>query len=153
MSPASQRAAWSFSFKNVLQKHPLLFLQLNTTFNVKPLYSTPALYREVFCSEELPEELVKKYQSKTDNDSYRLYAELLFGFDKPKNQTIWKNAHAPAHGRQGLYFSQVELRQIQKELKAKRIALPSLPHEMATDTNWQLAADSIIQWLHELKNK
>ena len=83
MSPASQRAAWSFSFK-VLQKHPLLFLQLNTTFNVKPLYSTPALYREVFCSEELPEELVKKYQSKTDNDSYRLYAELLFALTNQK---------------------------------------------------------------------
>ncbi len=151
MSPASQRAAWSFSFK-VLQKHPLLFLQLNSTFNVKPLYSTPALYREVFCSEELPEELVKKYQSKTDNDSYRLYAELLFGFDKPKNQTA-KTPTLLLTGGKDFTFPKSSYDKIQKELKAKRIALPSLPHEMATDTNWQLAADSIIQWLHELKNK
>ena len=39
------------------------------------------------------------------------------------------------------------------QLNAKRIARPGLPHEMATDTNWQLTADSIIEWLLQLKNQ
>ena len=95
---------------------------------------------------------MKKYQSKTDNDSYRLYAELLFGFDKPKNQTA-KTPTLLLTGGKDFTFPKSSYDKIQKELKAKRIALASLPHEMATDTNWQLVADSIIQWLHELKNK
>jgi pimeloyl-ACP methyl ester carboxylesterase len=149
LSPASQRGAWHFSLK-VLRKHPLLFLQLNTTFHVKPLYSTPQLYREVFCGDQLPEGLVKKYQSKTDNDSYRMYTELLLGLAEPKRYA----AQTPVlllTGSEDRTFPKSSYDKIETQLGAKRVELPGLPHEMALDTHWQLAADSIIQWLFTLK--
>lgn len=151
MSPASQSAAWHFSLK-VLRKHPLLFLQLNTRFCVKPLYATPALYREVFCGDELPEEWVQKYLAKAENDSYRMYTELLLGLGEPK----YIGSKPPVlllSGGKDKTFPKSSYDNIQKQLNAVRITLPSLPHQMALDQSWQLAADSIIQWLQGLKNQ
>src|SRR5512147_461618 len=52
----------------IAKRHPLVFARINLTLSLYPLVSTPALAREAFFSEELPDALLVKYWEQMQDD-------------------------------------------------------------------------------------
>jgi pimeloyl-ACP methyl ester carboxylesterase len=147
MAPASQRGAATFSLR-LAARHPLVFLKLNATFSVAPLLSSPGLYREIFCSADTPEEQVRAYQARTQDDSYRMYADLLFGLAEPKlSQT--PPPTLVLVGERDQTFPRSSYDAVARGFGTDVVALPRLPHAMALDECWQVAADTILAWLEQ----
>ena len=147
MSPASQKGALSFSFR-LLGRHPLVFLKLNFLLRVYPLLSTPNLYREFFCTGEMPEEKVRQYQVRAQDDSYRMYADLLFGFAEPKLKRTLPPVLVLA-GERDKTFPKSTYEAIAHEFRAELSVLPGLPHAMALAEHWQVAANRILDWMEQ----
>jgi pimeloyl-ACP methyl ester carboxylesterase len=147
MSPASRRGAVAFSLR-LARRHPLVFLKLNLTLSVYPLLSTPALYREVFCSATLPDEQVRRYQARAQDDSYRMYADLLMGRAEPRPRQPPPPVLVLA-GDQDTTFPSSAYAAIARAYQTQPVVLPGLPHAMALDARWQVAADRILEWLEQ----
>lgn len=145
MSPASRPGAISFSL-GLARRHPLVFCRLNAKLSVYPLLSTAGLYREVFYDQEMPEEQVRQYQARLQDDSYRVFAELLLGLGEPRR----KPTNTPVLvlcGAKDKTFPRQSYEAIARGYHTRPEILPELPHGMVLHPCWQLAADRMLHWL------
>ncbi len=67
----------------IFLRHPLLVLKANLTLSLLPVVSTPQLAREMFYSPEMSGEKVKSYFGRIQDESYRVYLDML-GLNLPK---------------------------------------------------------------------
>jgi hypothetical protein len=115
--------------------------------SMSPVVSTPHLAREAFFSADMPEEKVRGYYSRLQDESYRAYLDMLgLGLPDPKrvkspilvlgaaDDTIIAagdvQATAQAYGVQAQFFA-------------------GMSHDMMLERGWQAVADRIIGWLSE----
>ncbi len=128
-------------------RHPLAFLIANLTLRLYPIIGTPKLTREAFFSETMPEEKVREYFARLQDESYCAYLEMM-GLDLPRpkaidipllvlgaaNDTIFTTRQIEATAR--TYNTQPEIS-------------PDMAHDMMLEAGWQAVADRIIGWLKE----
>ena len=61
----------------ILRQHPISFVKGNLSLSLAPLVATPELARDLFFSASMPDERVKKYQQRLQDESYLAFLGML----------------------------------------------------------------------------
>jgi pimeloyl-ACP methyl ester carboxylesterase len=135
------------TFLRIAAQRPLTILKVIGQLRLYPVVETPAAARWALFSKDMPEEQVLKYQAKLNDESFRMFVDLLgLSFAHPKrikspllilgaqndNAITPDQVHATARA----YGLQAEI-------------FPNMAHDMMVEKGWQSVAERILSWLKE----
>jgi pimeloyl-ACP methyl ester carboxylesterase len=146
LSSPSPAGLLSVALKNA-RRHPLLFAKVNLTFSLFPLISTPALVREAFFSEDLPEQQLLAYWKQMQDDSYMAYLDMV-ALDLPKPARVKTPMLILGAERDNM----ISLREIDATARAYNTQaeiIPGVAHNSMLELRWQSVAERILAWLNE----
>ncbi len=130
----------------VALRHPLAFLKANLTLSMWPIVNTPALTREAFFSADMPEEQVRAYFARLQDESYRAYWDMLM-LNLPKTQRI-KTPLLVLGATRDMIISQKDVVATARAY-GTQAEFFDLAHDMMLEAGWQAVADRILDWLDE----
>ncbi len=128
-------------------RHPLAFMKANLTMSMFPLVSTPRLAQEAFFSADMPEEKVRSYFSRLQDESYRAYLDMM-GLSLPRPKRV-KTPLLVLGGQTTVSFCQGTLRRRRERTARGQRFFPNMAHDMMLEDGWQTVADRILGWLNE----
>ena len=76
VAPIPPTGAWRAALY-ILRQHPISFVKGNLSLSLAPLVATPELARDLFFSASMPDERVKKYQQRLQDESYLAFLDLV----------------------------------------------------------------------------
>jgi pimeloyl-ACP methyl ester carboxylesterase len=132
---------------NIARKHPLRFLRLNLTWNLYPLVSTPRLARENLFSASMPEDVVRAYASRVENEAYFAFLDMLaFNLPRPRRVNV---PMLVLGGERDAIFIPSEVRATARAYHTDTAAriFPNMAHDMMLEPAWKDVADAILTWL------
>jgi pimeloyl-ACP methyl ester carboxylesterase len=146
LSSPSPAGLLSVALKNA-RRHPLLFAKVNLTFSLFPLVSTPALAREAFFSEDLPEEQLLAYWKQMQDDSYMAYLDMV-ALDLPKPVKVKTPMLVLGVERDNM-LSGSEIEATARAYNTQAEIIPGVAHNSMLEQRWQSVAERILGWLDE----
>jgi alpha-beta hydrolase superfamily lysophospholipase len=122
-------------------------LKALTQLRLYPVVETPEAARWALFSEDMPKKQLLKYYKKLDDESFRMFIDLLgLNLAHPKKVKTpllilgaeKDNAIAPSqvHATARDYNTQAEI-------------FPNMAHDMMLETDWEAVAKRILNWLNE----
>jgi pimeloyl-ACP methyl ester carboxylesterase len=129
----------------ILRRHPLPFLKMNLKLSLAPLIATPELVRSNFFSADMPEELVRRYGAKMQDESYRAFLDMMI-FNRPRPQRV-KTAMLVLGGTNDTVFLPYEVEATGRAYNVQATIFPNTAHDMMLESTWQATADHILGWL------
>lgn len=148
LSSPSPAGLWRVAVKNA-RRHPLTFAKVNLTFSLFPLVATPALTREAFFSDDLPEEKLREYWRQLQDDSYRAYLDMV-ALDLPKPAKVNTSLLVLGAERDNM-LTQGEIEATGRAYNTEAHIVPGVAHNSMLELQWQAVADRILTWLNELE--
>jgi alpha-beta hydrolase superfamily lysophospholipase len=130
----------------VVRKHPLIFLKANLTLSMYPIIGTPSLTREAFFAADMPEEYVKTYFDRMQDDSYRAYLDLMF-LDLPRPDRV-QTPMLVLGADNDILISAADVEATARAYGTQAEFFP-MAHDMMLEAGWQAVADRILGWLDE----
>jgi len=128
-------------------RHPVAFLEVNLRLSMLPIVSTPSLAQEAFFSSDIPEEKVAKYFAPLQDDSYRVYIDmLLLNLPRPKDV---KTPMLVLGAADDTIFTPAEIKATAKAYNTQAEIFPNMAHDMMLESGWQAVADRMLGWLGE----
>ncbi|NOY77026.1 MAG: alpha/beta hydrolase [Calditrichaeota bacterium] len=131
----------------VASRHPMAFMKANLTLSMFPVVSTPQLTREAFFSADMPEEKVRHYFSRLQDESYRAYLDTM-GLNLPRPKRV-KTPLLVLGAANDALFSPREVEATGRAYNTRAEIFPNMAHDMMLEDGWQRAADRILGWLNE----
>lgn len=131
----------------VARRHPLVFAKVNLTLSLFPVVATPALAREALFSPDTPEDAVRDYASRLQEESYRAYLDML-AFSLPKPQRVKTPMLVLGAGRDTL-IAPAQVEATARAYGTRAEIFPALGHDLMLEPGWQQVADRILAWLAE----
>src|SRR5262249_31740701 len=114
-------------------------------FSLLPLISTPALAREAFFSPDLPDDLLRAYWGRMQDDSYRAYLDMV-ALDLPNPAKVATPMLVLGAGRDNM-ISPKEIEKTARAYGAESEVVPDVAHDSMLELRWQAVADRILAWL------
>ena len=144
LSTIPSSGAFLATLKTIL-RHPLAFLKMNIFLRLMPIISTPALAKEAFFEDDLPDESLKRYFSLLNDESYICFLDMVF-LDLPKPR---KNAcNMLVIGvEKDRFFTPKEIINTAEAFNAEHKIFPGMSHDLMVDKNWKEPAEFILSWL------
>lgn len=128
-------------------RHPLATAKAISTLSLFPVVGTPGLAHEALFSANMPEGELTSYFSRLQDESFRVYLDML-GLNLPRIGRITAKPF--------VLGAKNDITIIPKEVEATACAygvkadiLPGIAHDMMLEANWQVVADRILVWLDE----
>jgi len=146
LSSPSPAGLLSVALKNA-RRHPLIFAKINLTFSLFPLVSTPALAREAFFSEDLPEEQLLAYWKQMQDDSYMAYLDMVV-LDLPKPAKVKTPLLILGVERDNM-LSPSEIEATARAYHTQAEIIPGVAHNSMLEQRWQSVAERILAWLND----
>ncbi len=132
-----------------LRLHPLSFVKANVTLSLYPVVGTPARYKDLFFSSDIPEEKLETYFARVQDESYRAYVEMILtGLRPPK--PITGTPLLVLGGRNDFCIAPVEIEATARRHNTQAELFPNMAHNMMLESGWQAVADRILGWLRGL---
>jgi len=131
----------------ILAHHPLRFAQVNLKLSLYPLVNTPALAREMFFASDMPEDQVRTYGARLQDEAYLGFLDIL-AFNLPRPQRV-KTPMLVMGAANDAVFHVNEIEATARAYHTQAVILPDMAHDMMLETGWQNAADQIIAWLDD----
>lgn len=129
------------------KRHPLAFLKLNLTLSLFPLVATPELAQDLLFSESLPEEKVKAYAARLQDESYLGFLDLLiFNLARPQRVTTPLLVLGAADD---IIFHPNEIQATAQAYHTQAVIFPRMGHDLMLDIGWEKVADRMWAWLIE----
>jgi pimeloyl-ACP methyl ester carboxylesterase len=129
------------------RRHPLAFAKVNLTLSLFPLVSTPALAREAFFSPDLPEDELRAYWARMQDDSYMAYLDMVaLALPRPRN------VRTPVLVLGAERDSMLARREIEATARAYHThaqIVPGVAHNSMLEERWEAVAERILTWLDE----
>lgn len=144
LAPVPPQGAARITAK-VLRRHPLLFLRGNLALSLYPVVATQALVREAFFSVGMAPDLLARYSTYMQEESYLGFLDMLL-LDLPKRRQHDVPALVLAAERDSL-VDVAEVEATARTFGADAAIVPDVAHDMMLDTHWRRVADRIAQWL------
>jgi len=137
---------WPTFFRMAAQR-PLTLLKVTGQLRLYPVVETPEAARWALFSKDMPEEQLLKYYAKLNDESFRMFMDLLgLNLAHPKKIKTpllilgaeYDNAISPdqVHATARAYGVQAEI-------------FPNMAHDMMLEANWKSVAERILSWLKE----
>jgi pimeloyl-ACP methyl ester carboxylesterase len=135
------------TFFRMATKRPKTLLKVTTQLRLRPVVETPEAARWALFSNDMPKKQLLKYYKKLDDESFRMFMDLLgLNLAHPKkvktpllilgaendNAIAQDQVHATARA----YGLQAEI-------------FPNMAHDMMLESGWKSVAERILSWLQE----
>jgi len=128
-------------------RHPLAFMKTNLTLSMFQVVRTPQLAQEAFFSADMPEEKVRSYFSRLQDDSYRAYLDMM-GLSLPRPKRVKTPLLVLGAADDGLILPR-EIEAMARAYGTRAEVFPGMAHDMMLEGGWRTAADRILGWLNE----
>lgn len=125
-------------------RHPLLFTKLLLKLDVRVVYGTPALARQMLFSRELEEAKVERYAGRLGKESFRAALDMMFYLPRPKR------VKSPLLVLGAANDAVVRPRAIENTGRAYHAEFkifPNMAHDMMLEDGWEDVAGYIDGWL------
>jgi pimeloyl-ACP methyl ester carboxylesterase len=122
-------------------RHPLRLLAANLTWSLYGIVKTPERAREMFFGQELPAELVARYQSKMTDDAYFAYLDMLF-FVRPNAGEVRRTPLLVLGGDAGWTISSGDVAATAWKYGAELSTFPGA-HDLMLEPCWDKVAERI----------
>ena len=131
----------------VFLRHPLIFMKANLTLSMYPVVSTEALTQEAFFSADMPEQKVREYFLRLQDESYKAYLDML-GLNLPNPKAV-KTPVLVLGAARDTIISPIEVENTARAYDAKAEIFPDMAHDMMLERGWETVAERILNWLRE----
>jgi pimeloyl-ACP methyl ester carboxylesterase len=130
---------------SIASRHPLRFLAANLTWSLYPLVGTPRLTREAFFSADMPEEQVRTYFPRIQDEAYVAFLDMLV-FNLPRPTRV-RTPLLVLGGERDRIFTPREVRATARAYQTTATIFPHMTHDMMLEAGWQDVADAMLAWL------
>ena len=127
-----------------IRRHPVHFAKLSIAGESLRYVNTPELARERFFSPGTPEDLVRRYAARLQEESARSGVDGLVRLPRPKKVT------APVlvmGATQDGAVSPAEVRATARAYRTEPVFFPDMGHDMMLEPGWEQVADRLDNWL------
>jgi pimeloyl-ACP methyl ester carboxylesterase len=131
----------------IARRHPRLFARINLTLSLYPLVRTPALAREAFFSEDLPDEQLLEYWKQMQDDSFLGFLDMV-ALDLPKPPKRPTPLLVLGAARDNM-LEPSEIQATARAYNTQAEIIPDVAHNMMIELRWQTVAERIVVWLEE----
>ena len=131
----------------VFKHSPLTLLKVMTQFRLAPVVATPEHTQWAFFSQGFPREQLLKHHAKLNDESFRMYLDLL-GLNLARPRKV--NAPVLVLGAENdAVVSNGDVHKTARAYNAQTEIFPNMAHDMMLESNWRLVAERILSWLKE----
>ena len=146
LAPAPPYGVWNGTWL-VFKHSPLTLLKILTRFRLHPVVEAPESTRWAFFSEDMPHEQLMKYHAKMNDESFRMYVDLL-GLKLVRT----KRVQAPLlvlGAKEDSVISNHDVEKTAKAYNTKAEIFSNMAHDMMLEKGWKGVAERIMEWLTE----
>ena len=131
-------------------RYPLAMLKATVTMRAYPVIQTPEMARHWFFSPDLPDEQVRRYHARAQDESFRMiFDTALLALPHTKKIRQSGTPLLVLGAENDKIFLQGEVRATARAYAVKAEFFPNMAHDMMLEKDWQAVADRIISWLDE----
>jgi len=131
----------------VALRHPLVFMKANLTMSMLPMLRTPQLAQEALFSADMPEDKVRSYFTRLQDESYRAYLDMM-GLSLPRPERV-KTPILVMGAADDRLISQSEVQATARAYQTQAEVFPDMAHDIMLEAGWRVVADRILGWLNE----
>jgi pimeloyl-ACP methyl ester carboxylesterase len=131
----------------LFRHHPLLMLKVNLLRSLYPLLDTPAKAREHLFSPTMPEEQVRAYQRRLQDESYMAFLDMLV-FNRPRPAAV-KTPMLVLGAANDAIFTPAEVKATARAYHTQATIFPNMAHDMMLEPGWPAVAEAIAGWLEQ----
>jgi pimeloyl-ACP methyl ester carboxylesterase len=131
----------------VAARHPLAFVKANLMMSMFPVISTLQLAQEAFFSADMPEDKVRRYFTRLQDESFRAYLDMM-GLSLPRPERV-KTPILVLGAADDRLISPSEVEATARAYQTQAEVFPGIAHDMMLEAGWQVVADRILGWLNE----
>jgi pimeloyl-ACP methyl ester carboxylesterase len=135
----------------IARRHPLTFAKINLTVSLFPLVGTPALAREAFFSDDLPDEQLREYWERMQDDAFLGFLDMLV-LDLPKPPKVRTPLLVLGAARDNM-LRPSEIHATARVYDTEAEIIADVAHNMMIELRWQAVAERILVWLKERERK
>lgn len=146
LAPAPPYGVWHGTWL-VFKHSPLTLLKILTRFRLQPLVETPESARWAFFSEDMPREQLLKYHAKMNDESFRMYLDLL-GLNLVRTKKI-KTPLLVLGAKNDAVISNGDVEKTAKAYNSATEIFPNMAHDMMLEKGWRAVAERIMKWFEE----
>jgi pimeloyl-ACP methyl ester carboxylesterase len=130
------------------RRHPLLSAKAASSLSLFPIFSTPALAREAFFSEDISEEEASAFNSRLQDESIMAFLDML-GFDLPVPERV-KTRMLVLGGERDTLLSPIEIEATARAYKTRAQLFAGVAHDMMLELKWPEVAQGILKEITEV---
>jgi pimeloyl-ACP methyl ester carboxylesterase len=137
---------WPTFLRMAMQK-PLTLVKVTAQLRLYPVVETPDMARWTLFSKDMPEEILLKYYAKLNDESFRMFMDLL-----GLNLASPKKIKTPLLILGAEYDNSISPDQVYATARGyglKAEIFPNMAHDMMLEANWKSVAERILSWLKE----
>lgn len=146
LASAPHYGLWPTFFRMAMSR-PLMLVKVMSQLRLYPVVESPEAARLSLFSKDMPEEQVVKYQEKLNDESFRMFIDLL-----GLNLVNPKKVKTPILILGAQYDNAISPDQVHATALAYGVReeiLPDMAHDMMLEKNWKNVAERIFNWLNE----
>ncbi|MCH1917384.1 alpha/beta hydrolase [Leptospira noguchii] len=133
----------------LLFRHPIRFLKVLLTLSLFPIVEDTKLGRELFFSESLDKQKAIQYVSKTQDESFLAFLDMLF-FCLPKSDQI-QTSPLVLGGEKDRFFVPWEVKRTANTYQSEMDIFQGMGHNLMLDEGWEKVAERIHIYLSNSK--
>jgi hypothetical protein len=122
-------------------------MKANLTMSMLPMLRTPQLAQEALFSADMPEDKVRSYFTRLQDESYRAYLDMM-GLSLPRPERV-KMPILVMGAADDRLISQSEVQATARAYQTQAEVFPNMAHDMMLEAGWRVVADRILGWLNE----
>lgn len=146
LTPIPPFGLWSTTF-NVLRERPLVILKSIASLRLYPVVETPEVARWSLFSDDFPTELLEKYHSKMQNESFRSYLDEL-GLNLVRTKRV-KTPLMVIGAKNDAVIKSWMVQRTAKMYGRTAEIFPDMAHDVMLERGWEKVAQRILEWMDE----
>jgi len=146
LTPIPPFGLWSTTF-NILRERPLIILKSLATLKLYPVVETSEVARWALFSEDLPDDLLEKYYSQMQNESFRSYLDEL-GLNLVHTQRV-QTPLLVIGAQDDTVINPWMVKRTAERYGTKAVIFPDMAHDVMLETGWEKVAERTLEWLEE----
>jgi pimeloyl-ACP methyl ester carboxylesterase len=131
----------------IARRTPLAFVKANLTLSLWPAIATPQLAREAFFSADIPEDELRGYWQRMQDESYLALLDMV-ALDLPKPEKVRTPMLVLGAARDNMLAPR-EIEATARAYHAHGEIVPDVAHDSMLERHWRDVAERILGWLDD----
>lgn len=131
----------------IARRTPLAFMKVNLTMSLWPAIATPRLAREAFFSADVPDDELRGYWQRMQDESYLALLDMV-ALDLPKPERV----RTPVLVLGAARDTMLAPREIEATARAYHVRceiVPDVAHDSMLERHWRGVAERILTWVND----